>query len=111
MARLLLGMNQSTYQLQINRNGIVKSNGISFCKKIRNTKLMDVEGETDNFIKVICGLTPNPIIEKTFLLFHSYRKIQEGNSDLGMMTGESHMSSSPPFPDLKTGIAKKRKPC
>ena len=36
-------------------------------------------------VKSICGFNSNPVMEDLFLLFHSYRKVQEGNLELGMM--------------------------
>ena len=42
---------------------------------------------SDDFINAICGFTPNPFFVNTLLLFHSYRKVQEGNPELGMMVG------------------------
>jgi hypothetical protein len=38
-----------------------------------------------DLLKAIFGLTPNPVINDAFLLFHSYRKVQEGNVKIGAM--------------------------
>ncbi len=54
-------------------------------EKMLENEHFDPESEIENLIKAICGFTPNPVVEKTFLLFHSYRKVQEGNPELGMM--------------------------
>lgn len=43
-------------------------------------------GDAEDIIPAICGFTTNPVIvDRTFMLFHSYRKVQEGNPELGMM--------------------------
>jgi predicted ATP-dependent endonuclease of OLD family len=73
----------------INRDGLVKITGDNIHNSMIDKELYDPNANTEDFIKAICGLSPNPVIEKIFLLFHSYRKVQEGNPELGMMVGES----------------------
>lgn len=41
-------------------------------------------------LEAICGVTPNPAINSSFLFFHSYRKIQEGSTELGKMLEQNH---------------------
>ena len=72
-------------QIRIDRHGRVRIAGGAPLKNMRENERFDSEYETDNFIKAICGFTPDPVVENTFLLFHSYRKVQEGNPELGMM--------------------------
>jgi len=76
---IVIGDESIFVQVRIDRNGVVKISGESLREKIINNDLFDPESEADDFIKAICGFTPNPVIESTFLLFHSYRKVQEGN--------------------------------
>lgn len=85
-------------QIRIDRRGIVKVSGESIREKMIENDLFYPEDETDDFIKAICGFTPNPVVGKTFLLFHSYRKVQEGNPELGMMVEPGRLRRRPPFP-------------
>lgn len=43
---------------------------------------MDV---VEHFVSTVGGMSPNPLLSEYFLYFHSYRKVQEGNPELGMM--------------------------
>ena len=67
--------------LKINRNGHVEIRRKNKINGLRPSQ----EGDLKNFIKMICGFTPNPIAEDGFILFHSYRKVQEGNPGLGLL--------------------------
>lgn len=87
-----VGDKQETVHVSINRKGDVKISGKN---KIHNKRS---DHETDDFIKAICGLTPNPVVEDTFLLFHSYRKVQEGNPELGMMVDRGRSLRRTLFP-------------
>jgi AAA15 family ATPase/GTPase len=82
---IVLGEETVTVQIRIDRNGVIKISGESLREKMLENERFDPESEADDFIKAICGFTPNPVVENTFLLFHSYRKVQEGNPELGMM--------------------------
>ncbi|MDA3787024.1 MAG: AAA family ATPase [Desulfobacula sp.] len=86
---IVIGEDAITLQIRIDRNGVVKITGENIHDIMMDKGLYDQSADTDDLIKAICGLSPNPVIEKTFLLFHSYRKVQEGNPELGMMVGES----------------------
>ena len=94
---IVLGDVSVTVQIRIDRHGVVKISGESLREKISESELFDTENETDDFIKAICGFTPNPVIENTFLLFHSYRKVQEGNPELGMMVERGRSPRRTPF--------------
>ena len=39
-------------------------------------------------IGAISGMSADPVLTDSFLFFHSYRKVQEGNPELGMMADE-----------------------
>lgn len=86
---IVIGEEPLTIQIRIDRNGGVNITGENLHDIMTDKGLCDPDADTDNLIRVICGLSPNPVIEKSFLFFHSYRKIQEGNPKLGMMVGES----------------------
>lgn len=86
-----------TLQIKINRNGCVDIQRDQSSKMIIPRELNNAETETDDLIDAICGLTPNPVIENSFLLFHSYRKVQEGHPELGMMVDRGRSSRRPLF--------------
>ena len=55
----------------------------------------DVKYDENELMPIIFGLTSNSFIATPLLLFHSYRKIQEGNPDLGaMVRGDLMMKKS-----------------
>jgi hypothetical protein len=82
---VVVGEESISLTIRIDRHGIVKVSGERLHEKRIENDLFDPESETDDFIKAICGFSPNPVIESTFLFFHSYRKVQEGNPELAMM--------------------------
>ena len=79
------GEGTGAVKIRIDRRGNVNISGKLLRKKMEeNERFVSEEGLYD-FINAISGFTPNPVVENTFLLFHSYRKVQEGNPELGMM--------------------------
>ena len=83
-------------EMRIDRNGVVKvlrhgnqTNSEAKQLSLFDDVFIDAESDVDELIKAICGFSPNPVIENSFLLFHSYRKVQEGNPELGMMVSDS----------------------
>jgi len=92
---IVFGDESITLQIRIDRNGVVKLTSNSSRDSIFENELFDPESDTDDLIKAVCGFTPNPVIENTFLLFHSYRKVQEGNPELGMMVERGRMQRRP----------------
>ncbi|GAB4278385.1 MAG: hypothetical protein Kow0029_21600 [Candidatus Rifleibacteriota bacterium] len=94
---IVLGEEPITVQMRIDRHGVVKISSESLRETMLENELFDPASDTDDFIKAICGFTPNPVIENTFLLFHSYRKVQEGNPELGMMVERGRIQRRPPF--------------
>ena len=82
---IAFGEESVAMKIRIDRRGDVNISGKSLQKKmVENERFVSERGFYD-FINAICGFTPNPVVENTFLLFHSYRKVQEGNPELGMM--------------------------
>lgn len=94
---IVFGTESVTVQLRIDHRGNVKIARESLQETMIEDDLLDPESNTDDFMKAVCGVTSNPVIEKTFLLFHSYRKVQEGNPELGMMVERSSAQRRPPF--------------
>ncbi|TYT75020.1 AAA family ATPase [Desulfobotulus mexicanus] len=86
---ILIGDEPCTALIRIERDGIIRVSGTSDLKKLYGDDQTGPETETDDFIKAICGFSSNPVMANKFLLFHSYRKVQEGNPDLGMMVDRS----------------------
>lgn len=79
-------------KLNIDRSGLVT---IDKPKSLElNCNYIDVNQDLNGMVKSICGFSPNPVIGSMFLFFHSYRKVQEGNPELGMMISNSKASSS-----------------
>ena len=63
--------------------------------------LPDKEAATNYFLDEICSLTTNPFVEDMFMFFHSYRKVQEGNLELGMMVERDRMERRRPIRDYE----------
>ena len=82
---IVLGDEAVTVEMQVDRRGEVELSGEKLFESMLKNRRIDLESDADDLIRAICGLTPNPVIENTFLLFHSYRKVQEGNPEMGMM--------------------------
>ncbi len=78
-------------QIRIDRRGDGTISGKSLEKKMVANERSVSERDLDDFINAICGFTPNPVVENTFLLFHSYRKVQEGNPELGMLVDRDRL--------------------
>lgn len=45
----------------------------------------DFPGATERLLLSLSGLTPDPLVVPPLMYFHSYRKVKEGNPELGMM--------------------------
>ena len=78
-------------QIRIDRRGDGTISGKSLRKKMVANERSVSERSLYDFINAICGFTPNPVVENTFLLFHSYRKVQEGNPELGMLVDRDQL--------------------
>lgn len=94
---IVLGTEPIKVQIKFDRQGSVKISSKSSLIKACSDKFSDLEKDKDDFIKAICGFTSNPVIEDMFLFFHSYRKVQEGNPELGMMVERDQARRRPPF--------------
>ena len=85
---VVLGTNAATLQMRVSRDGRVSISGESLSEVLTDSGRIDPERDSEQIVKAICGFSPDPVIDSHFLLFHSYRKIQEGNPELGMMVQE-----------------------
>ena len=82
---VVLGTKAATLQMRVDRHGNIRIHGESLVEELIDRGWLTIEHDFDQIVKAICGFSPNPVIDRLFLLFHSYRKIQEGNPELGMM--------------------------
>lgn len=72
--------------LEIVMNGEVKITGNTDpFKELRKRIAMHSTELVQRFLFSLVGLNSEPMINPPFLYFHSYRKVQEGNVELGMM--------------------------
>ncbi|MDR1921930.1 MAG: ATP-binding protein [Candidatus Adiutrix sp.] len=77
--------------ITIERTGAIRAETSLTDKMCRDNGLDSSMIDLNFFIESICGLTSNPVVIKPFLLFHSYRKIQEGNLEIGsLLKSERH---------------------
>ncbi|MBF0400017.1 MAG: AAA family ATPase [Magnetococcales bacterium] len=80
-------LNESSITVSVNlsKDGIIKIDGDS--EKIR--KILPGNSSTEElverFFMLQAGYNMEPVIMQPCLYFHSYRKVQEGNPELGMM--------------------------
>ena len=95
-----LGSLQLSVSFHLNRRGNVEIHGekLGEARKsfnaIRERKSAG-EGLIRELISAISGMSADPVLTDSFLFFHSYRKVQEGNPELGMMADEP--SYDPPY--------------
>ncbi len=79
--------------LVLNRNDEISIKGdrsliIQLFKQ--GTSLTTDIGIWTNFSRLLAGLSSEPFILPAFIYFHSYRKVQEGSPELGMMVEEDY---------------------
>lgn len=81
-----------TLNVSLNKNGAVKIEGDTerVRKLINSPKRRPTEDLAERFFMLLAGYNMEPVIMNPCLYFHSYRKVQEGNPELGMMV-ESEM--------------------
>ena len=82
---IVYGEEKATFQIRISRRGVIEVSGGTRTKQLPKNWKIDKRSGIDGLLTLICGFSHNPALEKTFLLFHSYRKVQEGNPEMGMM--------------------------
>ncbi|MDD2856001.1 MAG: AAA family ATPase, partial [Desulfuromonadaceae bacterium] len=89
---IVLGERAITLEMSIDKKGVVKINNppIELFDELRELRSVQ-ENVLDSFLTTVCGISPNPVLSRQFLFFHSYRKVQEGNPELGMMVERDNM--------------------
>ena len=80
-----MGKGLATVQMRLDRDGRVTLSGKNILERTRDNKRIDPEAGFNSLSNAICGFSSNPVIENTFLFFHSYRKVQEENPELRLM--------------------------
>lgn len=84
--KIMVGNTSGTISLRIYRDGSIKlSNSLANSLVPENLPARRTGREVQESLRAIWGFRTDPIAEYSFLLFNSYRKVQEGNPDLGMM--------------------------
>jgi hypothetical protein len=91
--KIVVGDKTIDLRIEIDKSGKARVN------RKPKTQLKDTEDSMDkmemelitHFISTVSGQNPNPILSENFLYFHSYRKVQEGNPDLGMMVEDDNV--------------------
>ena len=89
---LVVGDMTIVLDIAIHKSGTVKI-------KNRPEQLLDVQqllgrdemDVVEHFVSTVGGMSPNPLLSEYFLYFHSYRKVQEGNPELGMMVEKENI--------------------
>ena len=78
--------------LELMKNGEIKIKGkIESFSKWRILHRISPGELVQTFLFSLVGLNSEPMINPPFLYFHSYRKVQEGNPELGMMVERERM--------------------
>ncbi len=85
---LSLGDAELSAEMTIDRDGSVEFSSTGPSEQFFKDDETDEDHDVDELIREVCGFTTNPVIEELFLLFHSYRKVQEGKPELGMMVAD-----------------------
>ena len=82
---IVFGEEEVTFRIRIGRRGLIEVSGGTTTEDLLETRNIGENPGFDHLLTHICGFAPNAVVEKTFLLFHSYRKVQEGNPEMGAM--------------------------
>ena len=82
---IVFGQEEGTFRIRIDRRGLIEVLGGTATEDLLETWNIGKNPGFDHLLTHICGFAPNPVVENTFLLFHSYRKVQEGNPEMGTM--------------------------
>ncbi len=79
-------------ELAVDKSGVVKIKSkperSEYVQQIRNRDDRDV---VKRFLSTVGGVNQDPLLSEFFLYFHSYRKVQEGNPELGMIVGAENI--------------------
>lgn len=76
------------FLLTLNRDGIVQIDRGGSNQQVFEDRERRSRPSIEELIFSLVGFTGEPMIVSPFLYFHSYRKVQEGNPELGMMVDD-----------------------
>lgn len=83
---IAVGKRTISVEISIQRSGIISINKKpKWPRKDQQPFYQDDRDVVERFTSIVGGMDPNPLQSEHFLYFHSYRKVQEGNPELGMM--------------------------
>ena len=91
----IISVDETTYETSLiipKRGRIQATGGIKSLQNLKGTISVDIFNR-------ILGMYPDPVAGKCFFFLHSYRKIQEGKPELGMMIDDDI-----PIPDRRISI-------
>ena len=83
--RLSLGRSAYDVSLDVSNKGLARLTGDDVDRFRQDFDHTANEEVPENLVETIVGFGADPVVTDAFLLFHSYRKIREGNPELGMM--------------------------
>lgn len=72
-------------QVELHRDGTLRIPINSLRTPIPASEYWKRSADPEDSLRIIWGFAPVPLIERAFMAFNSYRKVQEGNPELGMM--------------------------
>ncbi|MFB3787372.1 MAG: AAA family ATPase [bacterium] len=73
-------------KLKMGKNRIFECSGdLELFKKYRQEQYLSREEIAEYLQSCLAGLNSDPLVLPPFMYFHSYRKVQEGNPEFGMM--------------------------
>ncbi len=89
---LVVGDMTIVLNIAIDKSGRVKiGNRPEQMPEVQQLPGRDDTDVVEHFVSTVGGINPNPLLSEYFLYFHSYRKVQEGNPELGMMVGRKNI--------------------
>lgn len=89
---IVVGTKMFALSMEIDRSG--KVNVDSKPKNLLHDEEPDSQERTgliQLFVSVLSGMNQNPLLSENVLYFHSYRKVQEGNPEIGSMVDEDNV--------------------
>jgi len=95
---IVVGAKPIALSVEFDRSGRIKVDN-NIPENLLYTEKSDFHDKmVTHFVSTVRGMNPNPILSESFLYFHSYRKVQEGNPELGSMVEEDNIRrhSRPP---------------
>ena len=84
-----LGEKKFSVSFHLSRRGtvVIRGEHLEDAQELFNAPRKN-ESVPEDLISAISGMSADPVVADPFLFFHSYRKVQEGNPELGMMTDD-----------------------